>query len=213
MTSKPIQGLYAITDPALCPNDTLIDKVNQAIDGGAKIIQYRDKTQPFAVQKAMAHKLAKLCKQHNVLFIVNDSIELAQYSQADGIHLGKDDTAIQAARVALGEQAIIGISCYNSLERAQQMQNLGADYVAFGRFFPSKTKQNAPQAEIKTLQLAKQKLKIPLVAIGGINTDNAQQLLDSGADSIAVIQGIFAQANIQKSAHSLSNLFQSDKSL
>lgn len=208
-----ISGLYAITDPTLCPNDNLLEQVKQAILGGARIIQYRDKTQPFSVQQQMALELAKLCRKFKVLFIINDSIELAQYCQADGIHLGKDDSAIQQARKALGEKAIIGISCYNSVERAMQMQVLGADYVAFGRFFASKTKPDAPQAEIATLIEAKQKLQIPIVAIGGINPQNAAQLITAGADSIAVIQGVFAQSNAQKAARSLSNLFQSDKSL
>lgn len=208
-----IQGLYAITDPTLCPNDSLLEKVSDAIHGGAKIIQYRDKTQPFSVQKTTALKLAKLCKQHKVLFIINDSIELAHHCKADGIHLGKNDSAIEKAREALGTNAIIGISCYNSLDRAQQMQDSGADYVAFGRFFASQTKPDAPQAEMSTLQKAKQQLNIPVVVIGGITEKNAAELIAAGADSIAVIQGIFAQNNTQHAAQSLSDLFQSDKSL
>lgn len=202
-----IQGLYAITDPQLSPGLVVIEHVRQALLGGAKIIQYRDKTSPFEQQLSIAKQLKTLCDQHQAWLIINDSIELAKQSQAHGLHIGKDDTALIQARHELGAEAIIGVSCYNDLNRAQQMQDLGADYVAFGRFFPSQTKPHAPKADIITLQQAKQKLHIPVVAIGGIDKTNAPDLVQAGADSLAVIQGIFAQANIRRAAADISALF------
>lgn len=210
---QTISGLYAITDPQLSPAGQVVQDVELALKGGASVIQFRDKTTDWPTQLTLAKQIRALCQNYQALFIVNDDIELAIQSQADGIHLGKNDTALEEARAQLGPSAIIGISCYNSLERAQQMQNHGANYVAFGRFFPSKTKPNAPQASLDTLVQAKQRLDIPIVAIGGIDTHNAQSLIDVGADSIAVIQGVFAQRNIQASAQALSQLFHSDKPL
>ncbi|QKI89472.1 thiamine phosphate synthase [Thiomicrorhabdus xiamenensis] len=210
VTKSRIQGLYAITDPSLCPNDQLLAKVEAAIQGGAKVLQYRDKTQSTEVQIKMASRLVTLCRQHNVCFIINDDIQLAKTVQADGVHLGKDDSAIESARETLGQNAIIGISCYNSLQRAQQMQQAGADYVAFGRFFPSRSKPQAPQADLQTLIQAREQLEIPIVAIGGINRNNAHQVIGSGADSVAVIQGVFAhetQTAITEASRQISTQF------
>ncbi|MDY0136192.1 MAG: thiamine phosphate synthase [Thiomicrospira sp.] len=204
---KTLHGLYAITDPQLSPGLVVIEHVRQALLGGAKVIQYRDKTSPFEQQLTIAKQLKTLCDQHQAWLIINDSIELAKQSQAHGLHIGKDDAALAQARQQLGEQAIIGVSCYNDLSRAQQMQNLGANYVAFGRFFPSQTKPHAPQADITTLQQAKQTLHIPVVAIGGINKTNAPDLVQAGAHSLAVIQGVFAQADIRQAAADISALF------
>ena len=208
-----IFGLYAITDPNLSPAGKVLHDAELALKGGVKILQFRDKTTDWNTQLALAKKLKTLCAQYDAIFIINDDIELARQSNADGIHLGKDDAALETARQTLGENAVIGISCYNSIERALEMQKLGANYVAFGRFFPSKTKPNAPQADLTTVKQAKQILQIPVVVIGGIDLHNAPTLLDAGADSIAVIQGIFAQDDIQAAAQGLSDLFPSHKPL
>lgn len=204
---KTLHGLYAITDPQLSPGLVVIEHVRQALLGGARVIQYRDKTSPFAQQLTIARQLKALCDEHQAWFIINDSIELAKLSQAHGLHIGKDDADLVEAREALGADAIIGVSCYNDLNRAQQMQDLGASYVAFGRFFPSQTKPLAPQAELDTLIQAKQQLSIPIVAIGGINQTNAPGLVQAGADSLAVIQGVFAQNDIRQAAADISALF------
>lgn len=185
----------------------MIEHVRQALLGGARIIQYRDKTSPMPQQIDIARQLKALCVDHQAWFIINDSIELALACQADGLHIGKEDAALPKAREQLGSDAIIGVSCYNDLERAKQMQTQGADYVAFGRFFPSQTKPNAPSAELDTLRQAKQHLQIPIVAIGGVKSDNAHQLIQAGADSVAVIQGVFAQANIRQAATDITALF------
>lgn len=202
-----IRGLYAITDPGLSPGLAVLDHVRQALQGGARIIQYRDKTQPFQQQLELARQLKTLCDKHQAWLIINDSIELAQACQAHGLHIGKDDAGLTAAREQLGHKAIIGVSCYNDLARAQSMQHQGADYVAFGRFFPSHTKPNAPQADLDTLHQAKQHLQIPVVAIGGVKADNAHQLIQAGADSVAVIHGVFAQNDIRQAATDISALF------
>ncbi len=201
------KGLYVITDPTLCPENTIIEQVTQALEGGAKIVQFRDKTSDFQTQLALSKQLKSLCEQHQAYFIVNDSIELAKQSGAHGLHIGQHDQALLNARQQLGEQCIIGVSCYNDLALATQMQTLGANYVAFGRFFPSNTKPNAPQAEINTLIQAKQTLNIPVVAIGGITAHNAAQLIATGVDALAVIQGVFAQENIQTAALNIHQQF------
>ncbi len=188
---QKIQGLYAITAPELMPADQLIVSIEHAIQGGARIIQYRNKSASSAQQHQEAKQLSLLCKQHNVCFIINDDPELAKAVNADGVHVGRDDGKIADARKQLGQQAIIGVSCYNRLENAQNAIAQGADYVAFGRFFPSKTKPDAIQADLQLLEVANQSLNVPIVAIGGIKQDNAQELIKRGADAIAVINDLF----------------------
>lgn len=205
----PLKGLYVITDPNLSSPNNIVDHVTSALKGGAKIVQFRDKTSDFSTQLTIAKQLKTLCDQYQAWFIINDNIELAQQSQAHGVHIGKNDSDLQSARNILGAKAIIGVSCYNDLSLALKMQNMGADYVAFGRFFPSSTKPNAPQADLQTLVEAKHSLSIPIVAIGGIDTHNANQLLATDVDSLAVIQGVFAQDDIQSAARQISRQFKS----
>jgi thiamine-phosphate pyrophosphorylase len=194
MKPFPARGLYAITQPQNNPNklksiDALFEAVAATIRGGASVIQYRDKNPVDAPY--VARELVKICHQSEVPLIINDNIELAIISKADGVHLGKDDGEIIAARKHLGNAAIIGVSCYNSIERALTAQALGATYVAFGRFFPSSSKPLAAPADIDTLRQAKTVLHLPIVAIGGILPENGGQLLAAGADLLAVIGGVF----------------------
>lgn len=207
-TKQTIQGLYVITDPTLSPGLQLLDDVAAALKGGANIVQYRDKVSSDLDKLANAKYLQALCQQHQATFIINDDIELTKMIGADGVHIGKNDTDLHTARQQLGQQAIIGVSCYNDLDRAKTMRAQGADYVAFGRFFPSKTKPDAPQAEIDTLIQAKQQLDCPIVAIGGITADNAETLLEAGADALAVIQGVFVQPDIQFATQTLVHKIQ-----
>jgi len=195
-----IQGLYVITDPHLSPGTQLLTDVEAALKGGAKVVQYRDKVSGDLDKLANAKYLQSLCQQYGATFIINDDIELAKLIGADGVHIGKNDADIICARQALGSDTIIGVSCYNDLSRAKQMAALGANYVAFGRFFPSQTKPNAPAAELATLKQAKSELSIPIVAIGGITPDNAPELLAAGADALAVIHAVFGQADKQFAA-------------
>lgn len=200
MTS--IDGLYGVT---LDRDPQVISHVHNALLGGASIIQYRNKSEgDKALETAV--QLAKLCRQFSATFLINDDIDLALTVDADGVHLGKDDVNIAVARARLGDK-IIGISCYNDISQAVIAEQQGADYVAFGRFYPSKTKPQALLADTSLLVLAKRQLNVPVVAIGGITTDNAKALIDSGADAVAVIDGLFGQENVKHTARVFSRLF------
>lgn len=206
--NKKIQGLYAITDPTLINDLDLMQAVTLAIKGGARVIQYRNKLACAELQEIQAQALAQLCKQYNVCFIINDDPQLAKKVNADGVHVGKDDGKISAARKILGSDAIIGISCYNQLDNVRQAKADGADYIALGRFFPSKTKPDAVQATLELLEQVKQEIDLPVVAIGGINHDNAEALIAHGADAIAVIYDLFHnKQSIEQTAQTLQNLF------
>lgn len=206
MTNTMLRGLYVITDPVLC-DDALVEKVTQALLGGARIVQYRNKQATAAQRLQQARALHSLCQKHRALFIVNDDVALAKQIKANGLHIGQSDIPVTEARAQLGPQIIIGMSCHNSLAAAIRAQAQGADYVAFGRFFSSRTKPEAPAADMATLTQAHQQLDIPLVAIGGINPENAQALIHAGADMLAVIHAIFGQTNIQQAAQHFTNMF------
>ena len=201
----PTSGLYAITAESHSTPEQLAQAVNAALHGGAKVIQYRAKSTQNRLTEAKL--LLAVCHALQVPLIINDDVELALAIGADGVHLGKDDGSILAARRSLGEQAIIGVSCYNSVERALEAQVLGASYVAFGRFFPSSSKPNAPCAQLETLTAAKQCLHLPVVAIGGITPANGRSLLEAGADLLAVIDGVFGASDTEQSALAFKPLF------
>jgi len=208
MRKNLLHGLYAITDSALIPAENFSDTVEQAILGGTKIIQYRDKTQDATKQFEQAYILRQLCQKYHIPLIINDNIELARQIKADGVHLGKQDENIATARAILGDKAIIGISCYNQLNLAEHAVKMGADYIAFGRFFNSPTKPNAVQASIDLLRQAKQRFKnIPIVAIGGITPENGKQLIEAGADCLAVISGVFGQTDVKMATQQYAELF------
>lgn len=189
MIKFPASGLYAITQTANKSGDAIINEVAAAIRGGAVIVQYRDKNPTDAL--FIARELVSICHQHNVPLLINDDIELAKQSGADGVHLGREDGVVAQARKQLGNDAIIGVSCYNFVAQALAAQEQGATYAAFGRFFPSASKPLAAPADIETLRLAKRVLTIPIVAIGGILPANGAPLLAAGADLLAVIGGVF----------------------
>jgi thiamine-phosphate pyrophosphorylase len=155
-------------------------------------------------------EIARYCRAANCIFLINDDAELAFASGADGVHLGKNDAGIEQARALLGKDAIIGISCYNRLDLAHRAEQAGADYVAFGRFFPSLTKPDAIQAQPALLQQAKRELELPLVAIGGITPENGRLLLAAGADMLAVIHALFGQPDIGTACRHFQSLFQSE---
>ena len=201
-----LQGLYVITDRALMGAD-LLAQAEQAIIGGARLLQYRDKDSNSAQRQQQAGALAQLCKQHGVIFIINDDPTLAANVGADGVHLGQTDSDIHSARQALGANKIIGVTCHASLKVALAAEKAGADYVAFGRFFPSQTKPDAPPAEIDILQQARRSLSIPIVAIGGITPENGSALIAAGADMLAVIHGIFGASDIRQAAATFARMF------
>jgi thiamine-phosphate pyrophosphorylase len=205
--SFSLRGLYALTDSHLIPSERLVDTVEAAIIGGAKIIQYRDKTDDDRLRLKQAHALQQLCQQYKVALLINDDVELAHQVGADGVHLGKDDMSLSKARTMLGNDAIIGVSCYNQLPLAQQAVQAGATYVAFGSFFSSQIKPNAVRATLDLLRQARQSLKCPMVAIGGITPANGIELVKAGADCLAVIQGLFGQTNVTAAAQRYAQLF------
>jgi len=209
MSRKPLpRGLYAITDSQLIPPGELTRRVSMAIAGGAVLIQYRDKGSATAADIDEVVSMAMLCRQRDVPLIVNDDVELAAAIGAAGVHLGQDDASLLAARARLGTEATIGISCYNSLERARQAVAAGADYVAFGRFYPSRSKPGAVLAEPALLRRASSELARPVVAIGGITPANGHTLLAAGASLLAAIHGVFGQPDIEAAARRYTALFQ-----
>lgn len=199
-------GLYAITDSHLIPAAELAMQVSAAIRGGAAVIQYRDKTSHHEQRRQQADILASLCRAHGVPLIINDDVGLAAAVGA-GVHLGKSDRSIRTARKVLGVNAIIGVSCYNEFERAVEAVNDGADYVAFGRFFPSQSKPHAVTADPALLTQARQALHVPVVAIGGITPENGRPLITAGAHLLAAIHGVFGQPDVQAAARRYAELF------
>jgi len=200
-------GLYAITDSQLIPAGKLTEQVEQVIAGGACLIQYRDKQHSRTERKCEAALLVKLCEQQGVPLLINDDVELAREVGAAGVHLGSDDASIRHARQRLGAKAIIGVSCYNRLDDALEAARAGASYVAFGRFFASHSKPDAAQADIALLQQARTQLDLPIAAIGGITPGNGRQLVEAGANLLAVIHGVFGQTDIQAAARQYTRCF------
>jgi thiamine-phosphate pyrophosphorylase len=193
-------GLYAITDSRLTPGTSLLERVDQAIAGGATVIQYRDKLASDSERYTQASGLAELCHRRQVTLIINDDAALAAAVGAHGVHLGKSDCTVEAARTRLGNDALIGVSCYNRMERAREAVAQGASYVAFGRFFASRSKPDAQPADTGLLSTARRELDVPVVAIGGITPDNADTLIAAGANLLAVIHGVFGQSDVQAAA-------------
>ncbi|MCW8919805.1 MAG: thiamine phosphate synthase [Gammaproteobacteria bacterium] len=202
------RGLYAITDSKLLSPEQLVEAVALAIQGGAQMIQYRQKGADAQQRQWEASDLNNMCRALGIPLIINDDVALAAQVMAAGVHLGKDDADIATARATLGPRAIIGVSCYNDLQCAIAAEQAGADYVAFGSFFPSRVKPDAVKAEVALLKEAKQKLSVPVVAIGGITVDNGRQLVEAGADLLAVITELFGQADIRAAAERFADLFE-----
>jgi len=178
-----------------------------ALAGGTRLVQYRSKTMNEELRREQAHSLAHLCREYEVPLLINDHIDLALEVGADGVHLGREDVPISQARLKLGHEKIIGISCYNELESAIEAERSGADYVAFGAFFTSVTKLDTVPASIDLLQQGNLQISIPIVAIGGINSDNALELISAGADAVAVSSALFGARDIRSEADKLSGLF------
>lgn len=198
------RGLYAITNG---PRADLHATVRAALLGGARALQYRDKTCDAARRLEEARGLVRLCATFDAPLIVNDDVHLAHASGAAGVHLGENDIGIAAARARLGATAIIGVSCYDSLQRAREAADAGADYLAFGAFFPSPTKPHARRATPELLRDAKT-IGLPLVAIGGITPDNGGPLIEAGADYLAAISSVFDSSDIRAAAQDFTTLFQ-----
>lgn len=201
-----IRGLYVITEPSL-RGDALSEAVEQAVLGGASIVQYRQKDSRSSAYVDDALKLRQVTHRHQAALIINDDPELANAVDADGVHIGRVDAGVAEARGIIGNDKIIGVSCYDDIELALGAQRQGADYVAFGSFFVSAVKPDAVKAPIRLIERAKSELTLPVVAIGGISQSNGALLIRAGADAIAVISAVFAQNDVYRAAQQLSHLF------
>lgn len=202
-----MKGLYAITDTTQLSSEVMLKKTEEILRAGTKILQYRNKQAVSNRSLSEALELLELCKQYSVPLIINDDIEFAVEIDANGVHLGKDDSSVTEARKRLGHNAIIGVSCYNDLERANNGVNAGANYLAFGACFPSPSKPNAVRATPDIIRTAKQKFNLPVVAIGGITPENGSTLINAGADMLAIISGIYASETSYETTKNYISLF------
>ena len=206
--SKPkLRGLYAIT-PDCADSARLLADVEAALAGGCRILQYRDKLSPMPEQVARAQALRQLTRRYDARLLINDDLALAALVQADGVHLGRDDGNLLAARAILGPDKILGASCYTDLAAAEAATAAGADYVAFGAVHPSPTKPNAPRAAVDLFLQAKIRNTAPTCAIGGITLANAPPLIAAGADLLAVITDLFSAPDIAARAAQFQKLFE-----
>lgn len=203
-----LKGLCAVTlDDPLLPRLSAL--VKAALDGGTPIVQYRNKTASSALRRAQAAEMLRICRAAGTRLIINDDVWLAVEIGADGAHIGRDDApggSLAAARDALGPKRILGVSCYNELARGEEAAAAGADYLAFGSVFPSRTKPGAVHASLELLGEAR-RFGLPVAAIGGITLDNAQQVIDAGADILAVVSDLFDAMDIKKRAEDYQRLF------
>lgn len=197
-----LKGLYLITDTILTPFDTILIQVEEALKGGARIIQLRDKEKSDNELENIAYSLQKIVAKYNGLFIINDRILLAKKINADGLHIGDEDDNIEKARDILKDK-IIGVSCYGDINKAIQAEKKSANYVAFGAVFASNTKKNAKVIGMDIFKQAINKIKIPICAIGGINMNNIS-MLSKDINMKAIISDVWVD-DIQDRARILSS--------
>jgi len=193
MEGKPsVKGLYLVSDARYTGKGHFFRIIEECFKAGVNVFQYRDETERYEERVRMARKLREMTRQYGLPFLINNYATLTEEVGADGVHIGSEDTSIEVLRKALGDKAILGVSVHGSLELAKKMEEMGADYVAFGSCFKSPTKPQAPVISLSILREAKQVLKIPVVAIGGITPKNVKMVLETGVDAVAVISGILA---------------------
>ncbi len=204
-TRARLRGLYAVT-PETKDSASLVARVEDCIAGGARLVQYRAKDVAPALALEQARRLACACREHGVLFIVNDAVDLALAVDADGVHLGRDDMEVRRARAALPGK-VIGVSCYDDPRLAQAAAAAGADYVAIGSVFASATKPHAVRASLENLTDARANSGLPVAAIGGITMQNAQSAVAAGADMLAVVSALFDAADVRAAARAFASLF------
>ena len=203
---RSVAGLYAIT-PEDADTDRLARKVEAALAGGARLVQYRSKSPDSEARRAQGERLLGLCRRAGVPLIINDDLELALAIGADGVHLGRDDGDVATARARLGTGRLLGVSCYDRLELAIAAVAAGADHVAFGSAFASPTKPDAVRAPPALFTQARARLRVPIVAIGGITPENAHLVIEAGADAVAVITAVFDARDVAGEAAAFKSLF------
>lgn len=201
-----MRGLYAIT-----PDDCLLPRLSalvaEALVGGVRIVQYRNKLAPPPLRRSQAAELIRICRAHDAALIINDDPALAAELGADGVHVGREDGGVARARAIVGPDAIVGASCYNDFQLAEAAVAAGADYVAFGAMFPSTVKPEAVTAPISLIAQARSQLNVPVCAIGGIRLENVGQLIDAGVNMASVITDLFDAPNLTERARAYQALF------
>lgn len=207
---RKLAGLYAVT-PDEQRSDVLVRKVGAALQGGASVLQYRNKTASPELRIEQGRALVALCRAAGAAFIINDDVELALELGADGAHLGADDGDLAEARQRLGPDKLLGASCYDRIELAEAAMRAGADYLAFGSVFGSVTKPGAVRAPMAIFAEARRRFALPLVAIGGINLQNASEVFAAGADAVAVISAVFDAADVAASAAGFVTIYQQQR--
>lgn len=207
---KYIYGLYAIIDTECLRGRSHIDAARQILSAGVKVIQLRDKTTTKKLLLPIARELRDLCSRHDVLFIVNDYLDIALASGADGLHVGQDDLPVESARKLLPIDKILGCSV-TTVEQAIAAQSAGADYIAVGSVFPTTTKEAVQVVGLECLRRVRQSVNTPLVAIGGINKDNAREAIAAGANSVSVISAILQAQDIAQAAREIMSKIEACK--
>ncbi|MCL0091460.1 thiamine phosphate synthase, partial [Dehalococcoidales bacterium] len=200
--AKRISGLYAIIDTQVIRGRSQIEVASQVIRGGAKIVQLRDKLQSKKELLPIAYQLRKLCAERNVLFIINDYLDLVLATDADGLHLGQNDLPIAVARKLLPMDKILGCSV-TTLDQAITAEGEGTDYIAVGSIYPTPSKETAEIIGLDRLRQIRKAITLPLVAIGGITRDNAAEVMATGADSVAVISAILQARDPEEAARQI----------
>lgn len=203
LNKELLKGLYVLTDATLTPTETMLEQVERVLKSGVNVIQYRDKYATDEEAEKQCIRLQALCDVYEAVFIIDDRLEIAYRINADGLHVGEDDVSYEEARALLGEDKIIGVSCYGNIERAQKYASLGADYVAFGSFFPSPTKPHAKVVDPEVLKVAKEKLNVPICAIGGINEENIELLSRYDIAMYSLISAVYKDDAIEENLEKL----------
>jgi thiamine-phosphate pyrophosphorylase len=201
-----MKGLYLVT-PDWDDTEHLLEATRRALEGGAALVQYRHKHASPALRYEQASALLRLCRAHGRSLVVNDHVALCMEIDADGVHVGADDAPLGAVRAALGPDKIVGASCYGDFGLAQAAASVGASYVAFGGFYPSRVKQYAVSTPLSIVELGKERLAVPVVVIGGMTVQNARPLVEAGADMVGVISGVYAAADVMGAARGFAALF------
>jgi thiamine-phosphate pyrophosphorylase len=205
-----LTGLYAIVDSRLLGGRSHLEVAGQIIRGGAKAIQLRHKLDSRDELLAIAQQLKGLCAESNVLFIVNDHLDIALAAGADGLHLGQQDLPVEIARKLLPIDMLLGVSV-TTVEQARAAEKGGADYIAVGSMYPTLSKETAKVVGLEMLRRVREVVGLPLVAIGGINKDNAGEVAAAGADGVAVISAILGADSAEEAARDLIKAFEAGK--
>jgi len=201
-----LRGLYVIIDPAVAPTRDEMQIARAALDGGARLIQLRDKTRQIGLQLPVAEALQALCRERGALFIVNDHVDLALAAGADGVHVGQKDLPVATVRRLVPREMLIGCST-NNAEEARRAEAGGADYVSVGRLFPTGSKDDTRPATTETLRAVKAAVSLPVCAIGGINESNIDAVIEAGADMAAVIAAVISAPDVREAARRLAARF------